>query len=75
LGNGYGTLLGGVMVTPQEMREFALECLRWSDETDNASQRDIMVQLAKTWMKTASQIDRHVAAGAERFADLRTKLD
>ena len=33
------------MVTPREMREFALECLRWSDETENASQREIMVQL------------------------------
>ena len=63
------------MVTPQEMREFALECLRWSEETDNASQRDIMVQLAKTWMNAANQIDRHVADGGEAFADLRPKLD
>ena len=63
------------MVTPQEMREFALECLRWSEETDNASQRDIMIQLAKSWMNAASQIERHVAAGGEAFADLRQKLD
>ena len=42
------------MVTSHEMREFALECLRWSDETANASQRDIMVRLAKTWMNVAS---------------------
>ena len=63
------------MVTSQEMREFALECLRWSDETANASQRDIMVRLAKTWMNVASQIDRHVAAGGKAFADLRTKLN
>jgi len=57
------------------MREFALECLRWSEETDNASQRDIMVQLAKTWMNAADQIDRHVNAGAELHEDLRRKLD
>jgi len=63
------------MVTPQEMREFALECLRWSEETDNASQRDIMVQLAKSWMNAASQIERHVAAGGDAFDDLRKKLD
>ena len=62
------------MVTSHEMREFALECLRWSDETANASQRDIMVRLAKTWMNVASQIDRH-AAGGKAFADLRTKLN
>ena len=24
------------MVTAQEMRTFALECLRWADETDDA---------------------------------------
>ncbi len=63
------------MVTSQEMREFALECLRWSDETDDASQREIMIQLAKTWMNTANQIDRHIAAGEETVPDLRTKLD
>jgi hypothetical protein len=63
------------MVTPHEMREFALECLRWSDETDNASQRDIMLQLAKTWMTAANKIDVHVANGGETFPDLRTKLD
>ena len=63
------------MVTPQEMREFALECLRWSEETDNASQRDIMVQLAKTWMNAANQIDRRVVDGREPFEDLRPKLD
>jgi hypothetical protein len=57
------------------MREFALECLRWSEETDNASQRDIMVQLAKTWMNAANQIDWHVAHGGEAFADIRPKLD
>ena len=62
------------MVTSQEMRQFAAECLRWSDETDNASQRDIMLQLAKTWMNAANQIDRHVAAG-ETVPDLRRKLD
>ena len=62
-------------VTPQEMRLFALDCLRWSEETDNASQRDIMVQLAKTWMNAANQIDRHVDAGHETFPDLRPKLD
>ncbi len=53
------------MVAPTEMREFALECLRWSDETDNASHREIMIGLARTWMRTASQIDRRLLAGDE----------
>jgi hypothetical protein len=64
------------MVTPREMREFALECLRWSDETDYASQREVMVQLAKIWMRTASQIDRPVAAGGQlALPDLSSKLN
>jgi predicted YcjX-like family ATPase len=63
------------MVTPQQMRDFALECLRWSEQTEDASQRDIMVQLAKTWMHAANKIDCHVIASGETFADLHRKLD
>ena len=64
------------MVTPNEMRVFALECLRWSEETDNPSQRDLMVQIAKTWMGTASAIERRVSHGDELACpDLRSKLD
>jgi len=62
-------------VTTQDMRLFALECLRWSDETDNASQRDLMVQVAKTWMNIASGIERRVDSGAKPVPDLRSKLD
>jgi hypothetical protein len=64
------------MVTPNEMRLFALECLRWSEETNNPSHRDLMVQLAKTWMNTASAIEHRVSIGDElACADLRCKLD
>jgi hypothetical protein len=64
------------MVTPDEMRLFALECLRWSEEADDPSQRDLMVQIAKTWMGTASAIDRRIANGDELACpDLRSKLD
>jgi hypothetical protein len=64
------------MVTPDEMRLFALECLRWSEQTDNASHRDLMVQIARTWMNTASSIERQVANGATLArSDLRSKLD
>jgi hypothetical protein len=67
---------GGVMVTPDEMRLFALDCLRWSEETDNLSHRDLMVQIAKMWMRTASAIDHRVAMGDQLASpDLRNKLD
>ena len=29
------------------MRQFAAECLRWSEQTDNASQRDLMIRIAQ----------------------------
>jgi hypothetical protein len=64
------------MVTPQEMRLFALECLRWSEQTDNPSHRDLMIRIAKTWMNTASAIERHVRDGGElAVPDLRIKLN
>jgi hypothetical protein len=63
------------MVTPQEMRLFALECLRWSEEADDASQRDLMIRVARSWMDTASTIERRVSSGDELADDLRIKLD
>ena len=62
-------------VTSQDMRLFAAECLRWSDETDNASHRELMIRIAKTWMHTAAALDRHIEAGEEVLPDLRPKLD
>jgi hypothetical protein len=64
------------MVTPVEMRLFALDCLRWSGETANASQRDLMQQIAHTWMNTAARIERHIGDGGElAVPDLRGKLN
>ena len=64
------------MVTPEEMRLFAADCLRWSDQTANPSQRDLMVQIAKTWMGTAAALERRLSMGDElALPDLRSKLD
>lgn len=62
-------------ITPQEMRLFAAECLRWADETDNASHRELMIRIARTWVHTATALDRHIAKGDEVLPDLRVKLD
>ena len=53
----------------------ALSGERWSDETGNASQRELMLRIAKTWMQTATTLDRHIANGDEVLPDLRGKLD
>jgi hypothetical protein len=64
------------MVTPVEMREFALECLHWAELTGNPSDRQTMLRVARMWMNTASAIDHAVAGGAELvLPDLRSKLD
>jgi len=64
------------MVTPEEMRRFAGECLRWSDQIDNPSQRDLMIRVAKTWMNTAAAIERRISMGDElALPDLCRKLD
>jgi len=62
--------------TPADMRLFALECLRWSEQTGNARQRDLMIRMAKTWMNTASTFERRANGGdALAMADLPAKRD
>ena len=64
------------MVTPHEMRQFALDCLRWSEQSPNLSHRDLMKQIAKTWASTAARIERHIGDGGElALPDLRSKLN
>jgi hypothetical protein len=53
------------MVTPEEMRLFALDCLQWSERTENPNHRVLMVQLARTWMETASDIERRVSGAID----------
>ena len=62
-------------VSAVEMREFAVQCLRWSEETKDAGQRDLIVRVAKSWMNTASTLDRRLGEGGSLIADLRQKLD
>jgi hypothetical protein len=63
------------MITPNDMRSFAMDCLRWSKEAGDASQRDIIFQLAKTWMATASVLERQSDVKGKAPSDLRNKLD
>lgn len=64
------------MVTPQEMRMFAQDCSQWAERASNASDREIILRIARNWMSTAASIERHLDAGWELTSpDLRTKLD
>lgn len=48
------------MATPDEMRLFALECLRWAEEAEDQSQFDLMLQCARSWMSIASATEHRV---------------
>jgi hypothetical protein len=45
------------MATPDEMRQFAIECLRWAEEADDQSQFDLMLQCARSWVSIAAAAD------------------
>ena len=64
------------MVTPREMKVFALDCRRWSEDAQNASDREIIMQVSKMWLDTAVHIERRIALGDELASpDLRGKLN
>jgi hypothetical protein len=46
--------------SPKEYREFALECIRWAEMTDNASHRQVLLDMAKQWMRTALEVERSI---------------
>ena len=47
--------------SPKEFREFAQECLRWADETKSERHRQVLREMAKTWMQAALQLERSLA--------------
>jgi hypothetical protein len=64
------------VVTTSSMRQFSLDCLHWADQTRNPSDRQMIVSVARTWLKTAEAIDRSVAAGhGKALPDLKRKLN
>ena len=62
-------------ISTVEMREFAQQCLRWSEATSDAGQRDLIARVADSWINTASLLDRRVGEGMILIGDLRRKLD
>jgi len=64
-----------VAVGTTDIREFAQQCLRWSAETSDPGQRDLIARVAEDWINTASALDRRLDEGFIRAGDLRRKLD
>jgi len=54
------------------MRIFSRECRQWAEEVDNASDREIIMRVARMWLKTASAaaVLRDMANGFSTQAQL-----
>jgi len=42
----------------EEFREFAHECLRWAGETKSERHRQVLLEMARTWIQAALEIER-----------------
>jgi hypothetical protein len=64
------------MVTTRSLRFFAADCLADAWMIEDPSQRDVVVNIARSWAKTAESIDRRVRdARGDVLPDLRNKLN
>jgi hypothetical protein len=46
------------MASPMQFREFARECIRQAGETRDQRRRQILIDLAKHWMRAALLFER-----------------
>ena len=47
--------------SPKEFREFAQECLRWGRRDQSERHRQVLRDMAATWMQAALQLERSLA--------------
>ena len=52
---------GCVMSSPKEFHEFAEECLRWAEQTDDKEERQLLIDLSKQWTQAALAYERSIA--------------
>jgi hypothetical protein len=41
----------------EEFREFAQECLRWAGETKSQRHRQVLLEMARTWLQAAVEVE------------------
>jgi hypothetical protein len=65
-----------IMITTKSLRDFAVECLSDAWNAADASQRQMMIDIARSWANAADVIDRRSGADqAKVLADLKRKLN
>jgi hypothetical protein len=43
--------------SPAEFREFAQECLRWAGESKSERHRQVLLEMARTWLQAAVEVE------------------
>ena len=46
----------------EEFREFAQECLRWAGETKSERHRQALLEMSRTWIQAALEVERSPSA-------------
>jgi len=44
--------------SPTDFREFAQECLRWAGDTKSDRHRQVLLEMARTWIQAAVELER-----------------
>src|SRR5262245_62114827 len=52
---------GRATASPKDFRDFGLECIRWAEAARDERHRQVLVDLARQWMKAAVQMERSFA--------------
>ena len=51
--------------SPEEFREFAQECLRWAGETKSDRHRQVLLEMARTWIQAALEVEGGLGPNGE----------
>ena len=46
------------LASPKEYRNFAAQCLRWAAHAKQEEHKNMMLQMADHWMRTAQQLEQ-----------------
>jgi hypothetical protein len=46
------------LASPKEYRDFAAQCLRWAAHAKQEEHKNMMLQMADHWMRTAQKLEQ-----------------
>ena len=59
--------------SPKDFREFAQECLRWAGETRSDRHRQVLLEMARTWLQTALELEGSVIGAATALPSSKSR--